>query len=132
MLAITLLGTFSLSFGALVGVPLVALAAGALGGVAVSHSSAALAYGIACVVVGVTSEGVAIQLEADDGPILAQAAALLLFGRALGPLAGAAAWDQAVGRGFCARPFVRVLLARAARLAGVLGVLVIAPLAPTP
>lgn len=130
MLVIALLGSFLLSFGALVGVPLVALVSGALSVALLAHVPAALPYAVACVALGAAAEFLAIHLEAGDRSVLAQAAALLLFGRMLGPLAGAAAWEKAIGGGFSPRPLARVLLARAMRLLGVLGVLWIASLAP--
>lgn len=123
MLLLALIATFLAALGALLGLPLTALIYGVAAGTWLLTVSGGLPYAIASLVLGIGAEYLGMHLESGGSSPLAQGASILVFGRILGPLVGAAAWEEALGEGFQPAALMRVVWARGARLVGVLLVL---------
>lgn len=132
MLWVALVSTLLFTFGTLLGLPLMSLGFGGLLAAAFLHAPHLLPYALITVAVSGLAEYLAIHFESRGTQTLAQGAAILLFGRVLGPFAGALAWEEALGEGFDPGDLLRILIARGTRLLGVIASLVIASLAPAP
>lgn len=131
MLWVALGSTFLFTFGTLLGLPLMSLGFGGLVAALYLHTPDLLPYALTTVAVAGAAEYLAIHFESKGmTQALAQGAAMLLFGRVLGPFVGALAWEEALGEGFDPTDLLRILRARGMRLLGVIAVLVIASLAP--
>lgn len=121
MPAVAFLLTGLLVSAAILGVPLIALVAGAAGGGLLATRS--LPWALAALAVGVIAEFLAIRTAPARNPTFAQAGALVVLGRVLGAAAGAGVWMAAVAPGMDPGLAQRDLLARGLRTIGVLGVL---------
>lgn len=116
-----------LFLAALLGLPLISLAAGAAAALWLAPRT--LPFAIAALAVALLAEFLAIRLTPPRDPALAQAGALLVLGRILGAAAGAGTWSAAVAGGLDPRLALRDFAARGTRAAGVLLVLAAVALA---